>query len=66
MIPLGSPTTGWGCHGPIDEDDLDTDVGAIKHGYISVTPITLDMTNYAFLENLRTWDLKPERNGDGL
>ena len=27
----------------------------MKHGYISVTPITLDMTNYSFLSHLHEW-----------
>lgn len=64
--PYGQPYYWLGVSRPIDEDDLDTDVGAIKHGYISVTPITLDMTDYAFLEHLRTWDLKAEHSSDGL
>lgn len=53
--PYGRPYY-WlaGTH-PIDEDDLGTDVGAVKHGYISVSPITLDMTNYSFLTHLGDW-----------
>ena len=37
---------------PVDEDSNqdDTDIKAVKHGYISITPIKLDYTNYEFLE----------------
>jgi 5'-nucleotidase len=34
------------------------DVAAIEDGYISITPIHLDLTNHALLETLRTWDLR--------
>ncbi len=40
------------------------DMQAIKEGYVSITPIHLDMTNYEALEYLgRTWDLN---DGQGL
>jgi 5'-nucleotidase len=53
--PYGHPYYWLGGSHPIDEDDLATDVGAVKHGYISVSPITLDMTNYSFLAHLDQW-----------
>ena len=53
--PYGRPYYWLGGSHPVDEDDLATDVGAVKHGYISVTPITLDMTNYSFLSHLDEW-----------
>ena len=56
--PYGQPYYWLGGSRPVDEDDLDTDVGAVKHGYVSVTPITLDMTNYAFLTTLREWQFQ--------
>lgn len=34
-----------------------TDVAAIEEGYVSVTPIHLDLTNHRLLETLRSWDL---------
>jgi 5'-nucleotidase len=55
--PYGHPYYWLGGSHPIDEDDLATDVGAVKHGYISVTPITLDMTNYSFLAQVDQWGL---------
>jgi 5'-nucleotidase len=45
---------------PVDEDDPNTDVGAVKQGYVSVTPISLDMTNHLFLENLSEWGIPVE------
>jgi 5'-nucleotidase len=35
-----------------------TDVAAIADGYVSITPIDLDLTNRALMETLRTWDLR--------
>ncbi len=35
----------------------DSDFGAIQDGYISVTPLHLDLTNYALLEDVRSWRL---------
>lgn len=37
--------------------DADTDIWAVQNGYISVTPIQLDLTGYAWIEWLRTWNL---------
>ena len=36
----------------------EVDFRAVHSGYISVTPLHLDLTNYKLLENIRTWDLK--------
>lgn len=35
-----------------------TDVQAIEDGYVSVTPIHMDLTNHRLLETLRSWDLR--------
>jgi len=32
-----------------------TDIGAITHGFISVTPLCMDMTDYALLQTLQNW-----------
>jgi 5'-nucleotidase len=34
-----------------------TDVGALEAGFVSVTPIHLDLTDYARLEDVRSWAL---------
>lgn len=35
----------------------DADYRAVQGGYISVTPLHLDLTNYKILEEIRRWDL---------
>lgn len=35
----------------------DSDFQAIDNGYVSVTPLHLDLTNYRLLEDVRAWDL---------
>jgi 5'/3'-nucleotidase len=35
----------------------DTDFGAVDEGYVSVTPLHLDLTNYRLLEEIRAWNL---------
>jgi 5'-nucleotidase len=35
----------------------DSDFQAVDEGYISVTPLHLDLTNYRLLEEIREWDL---------
>jgi 5'-nucleotidase len=61
--PYGHPYYWLGGSHPIDEDDLATDVGAVKHGYISVTPISLDLTNYDFLARLDAWGIQERSHG---
>lgn len=35
----------------------DSDFQAVEEGYVSVTPLHLDLTNYELLEEIRAWDL---------
>ncbi len=35
----------------------DSDFQAIEDGYVSVTPLHLDLTNYRLLEEVRSWDM---------
>ncbi|GIK73938.1 MAG: 5'-nucleotidase SurE [Chloroflexota bacterium] len=51
--PYGRPYYWLGGSHPIDEEDPDTDVGAIRHGFVSVTPISLDLTHHSFLAAMR-------------
>lgn len=46
----------WMGGGVLDFHDLEgTDFHAVKHGYVSLTPLHLDLTNYAAFERLRQW-----------
>lgn len=40
------------------EGGADSDFKAVSEGYISVTPLHLDLTNYRLLEELRGWNLQ--------
>ncbi len=40
-----------------------TDYEAVTAGAVSITPLHLDLTNYAVLEALRAWDLSPNGHG---
>ena len=37
----------------VDENDPETDIWAVNEGYISITPIQFDMTDYGFMEKLK-------------
>ncbi|AEF94210.1 Multifunctional protein surE [Desulfotomaculum nigrificans CO-1-SRB] len=39
----------------LDEDDLETDAAAVKQGYISITPLNLDLTDYSFRKKMAGW-----------
>jgi 5'-nucleotidase len=56
--PYGQPYYWLGGLGVIDFPDDGTDVGAIANGYVSVTPIGLDLTNQHFLQALQRWNLQ--------
>ena len=36
----------------------DSDFRAVSEGFVSVTPLHLDLTNYGLLEEIRGWALK--------
>ncbi len=41
----------------VNADDPDTDIGAIKKGYITITPIQIDVTHYGFMSELKKWPI---------
>jgi 5'-nucleotidase len=40
------------------DKELDVDQSAVTHGYVSVTPIQYDLTDYDMLEQMRRWKLE--------
>lgn len=46
----GGQTTWWG--------EADSDFRAIEDGFISVTPLRLDLTNFDLLQDIREWELE--------
>jgi len=55
--PRGRPYYWIGGEPPSGYLDEGTDIWAVAHGYVSVTPIHLDMTADAFISELEAWDL---------
>jgi 5'-nucleotidase len=54
--PKGRPYYWIGGDPPAGKPEPGTDVGALAEGYISVTPLTLDMTDQAQLLKLASWN----------
>jgi 5'-nucleotidase len=55
---IGGQLTSW-------KNDPDTDYSAVSRGYVSVTPVNLDLTDYQAMESLRTWPMGPIVTGKG-
>ena len=55
--PRGRPYYWIGGEQPSGIPDVGTDIWAVQNGYISVTPIQLDLTAHAWMESLRAWNL---------
>jgi 5'-nucleotidase len=58
--PRGRPYYWIGGDAPSGIADPGTDFGAISEGYISITPIRLDLTAYDQLDLVTNWDLQLE------
>jgi 5'-nucleotidase len=55
--PRGHPYYWIGGEEPTAEPGEDTDFWALEHGYISVTPLHLDLTAYQQMDRVRNWSL---------
>jgi 5'-nucleotidase len=53
--PRGRPVYWIGPAGAGQDAGPGTDFNAVAEGYVSVTPLTVDLTNHAALAELRTW-----------
>ena len=58
--PRGRPYYWIGGEAPTGVPEEGTDIGALSEGFVSVTPLHLDMTAYRSMETMRDWDW----NGD--
>jgi 5'-nucleotidase len=56
--PRGRPYYWIGGNPPGGVPDTGTDFWAISNGYVSITPVHLDMTAYHFREDLRRWNIQ--------
>ncbi len=52
----------WGDFG---KDEKDTDIRALKDGYVTITPLDYDLTNRRLLDELRGWEWGSDRTGGG-
>jgi 5'-nucleotidase len=59
LDPRGRPYYWIGGPPPTGVEEEGTDIWAIAHGYISVTPIQLDLTAHDMLDTLQEWGLAP-------
>jgi 5'-nucleotidase len=57
--PRGKTYYWIGGEPPRWEQEGGTDYDAVRAGAVSVTPLHLDLTNYAVLDTLQTWSLSP-------
>lgn len=56
LDPRGKPYYWIGGEFPLGVDEEGTDYGAIKAGYVSITPLQLDLTAWEGMEVIKTWD----------
>jgi 5'-nucleotidase len=54
--PRGRPYYWIGGEAPTGVDEPGTDFGALKAGYVSITPLQLDLTNYKSMDVLGKWE----------
>jgi 5'-nucleotidase len=58
--PRGRPYYWIGGDAPTGVPELGTDVGALAEGYVSVTPLQLDLTAFRALSDVNTWEWREE------
>ncbi len=56
--PRGKPYYWIGGPAPTGVPEKDTDYGAIKSGYVSITPLKLDLTSEPAIRTLKSWKFK--------
>ena len=56
--PRGKPYYWIGGDAPTGVPERGTDVGALNEGYVSITPLQLDLTAYRTLSDLNNWNLQ--------
>ncbi len=56
--PRGKPYYWIGGEAPTGVDEPGTDFGALTQGYVSITPLQLDLTSYKAMDVLRKWEWK--------
>jgi len=60
--PRGNPYYWIGGDTPSGIPEDGTDFGALSEGFVSVTPIQLDLTAFPALHKLKSWDWQPQKS----
>lgn len=55
LDPRGNPYYWIGGEEPTGVNEEGTDVGALARGYVSITPLQLDLTHYRAMDELKKW-----------
>ena len=63
--PRGRAMWWIGPAGEADDDGPGTDFSAVRRGYVSVTPILVDLTRYSALDKISHWVDGMRRDGEG-
>jgi 5'-nucleotidase len=53
--PRGKPVYWIGAAGAVADGGAGTDFDAISNGYVSITPVTMDLTRHSALDTVRRW-----------
>ena len=53
--PRGKPYFWIGGEAPTGVNEPGTDFGALRMGYVSITPLQLDLTHYKAMDELKKW-----------
>lgn len=64
LDPRNRPYYWIGGEAPSGVPEEGTDIGALAEGYVSVTPLQLDLTAYSVLEKLSEWDFHLHQRED--
>lgn len=56
LDPRGRPYYWIGGQAPTGVAENGTDFGVLSEGYVSVTPLQLDLTDYKMLDQMRSWE----------
>jgi 5'-nucleotidase len=56
LDPRGNPYYWIGGEMPTGVPDQGTDVGALAEGFVSISPLHLDLTDYRFLDQIKSWE----------
>jgi len=60
--PRGNPYYWVIGDSPTGVNELGTDIGALEEGFVSITPLQLDLTAYHLLSEMNSWEWKTSQS----